>query len=241
MRLEEYNQFWRSQELTYCITPADIAQKMRSLYENEWTDAKNNLNCTKPEAFAEEELLRILKTVYEQCQGIYWKINFENVQKAMPEIPAETFQGDSTYGSDYGACLSTGIKQQITVIRKHIAQFALKIMRSNLTDQVTLPNDSDDLTAYYNKCVEVCWLAAVQDPPLFMNFNPREEGDAFFEVIKTDGIYAGCLVWPALLEREHGAVLVKGKVVDTRSRPYMRDIKPTGRSRSRSSSRSVWD
>ncbi|XP_052794085.1 uncharacterized protein LOC128227508 [Mya arenaria] len=77
--------------------------------------------------------------------------------------------------------------------------------------------------AYFEKCLEVSWLAAVQDPPLALNFNPGEKFDtALFKDYTKRGPYVEFLVWPALHLHEAGPLLTKGVAQGCQHNPYDR-------------------
>ncbi|WAQ97920.1 hypothetical protein MAR_022293, partial [Mya arenaria] len=78
--------------------------------------------------------------------------------------------------------------------------------------------------AYFAKCLEVSWLAAVQDPPLALNFCPGEKFDTalFKDYNKRVGPYVEFLVWPALHLYANGPLLTKGVAQGCQQNPYNR-------------------
>ena len=66
--------------------------------------------------------------------------------------------------------------------------------------------------SYIEKCLKVCYFAAVQDPPMFIDFEPGE--DTFDRQVYKEytqmGTKVNFLVWPALFLHEGGALISKG-------------------------------
>jgi len=65
---------------------------------------------------------------------------------------------------------------------------------------------------YYYRCVEVCWLMNVQDPPVVIDTGTT--GGPFnaerFRTYTKTGNTMDYVVWPPLLLHEGGAMLAKG-------------------------------
>jgi len=68
---------------------------------------------------------------------------------------------------------------------------------------------------YIEKCVEICWMMAIHDPPLHVDFSVKQ-GDEFNDQIYTSYSNSGskvqCLVWPPLFRGVGGVLLRKGVV-----------------------------
>ena len=68
---------------------------------------------------------------------------------------------------------------------------------------------------YIKECIELCWLMAVQDPPLHMEWE-YQEGDKFDPSKMRSYTHSGDLidyvVWPMLYLYEDGPLLAKGVV-----------------------------
>ena len=66
--------------------------------------------------------------------------------------------------------------------------------------------------SYIENCLKVCYFAAVQDPPMFLDFKPGE--DTFDRQVYKEYTQMGTkvkfLVWPALFLHEGGALISKG-------------------------------
>lgn len=70
-------------------------------------------------------------------------------------------------------------------------------------------------STFYEKCVELCWYMAIQDPVMYLdeNTSPGTEIDknTYREFTKS-GEKVMYVVWPALYLHEDGPVLYKGVV-----------------------------
>ncbi|XP_052795775.1 uncharacterized protein LOC128228481 [Mya arenaria] len=168
--------------------PTKIAEKMSELYDNEWTEAFDSLVQSKSETDIIVSLSGVLKEVFEICTRLAWTNFFENIQAAIyPNIQKEP--------------LSDHFKQQVKEYRKlrapGMTKHLLKVVREKIPRGM-LPSQSKEMMAYFAKCLEVSWLAAVQDPPLALNFCPGEKFDTalFKDYNKRVGPYVEFLMIP---------------------------------------------
>ena len=77
--------------------------------------------------------------------------------------------------------------------------------------------DSDQLTAcqeYVETCVQCCWLMAIQEPPVHMEWGFKKGiSDFNKDVLKSytkTGNTVAFMVWPALFLHRDGPLLCKG-------------------------------
>jgi len=72
---------------------------------------------------------------------------------------------------------------------------------------------------YLEKCVEICWMMAIHDPPLHVDFSIKQ-GDKFddkrYTSYSNSGSKVEFLVWPALYNGVGGGLLRKGVVATDR-------------------------
>ena len=84
---------------------------------------------------------------------------------------------------------------------------------------------------YIDKSIEVCWLMAVQDPPMHLyNVKTPQFDSSKFREYQRRGYYTDYVVWPALALHKNGPLLSKGVAqgYDTTHGNKARYIKPTG-------------
>ena len=97
--------------------------------------------------------------------------------------------------------------------------------------QMYLSQDSSQesaMQAYYQKCVELCWLMVVQDPPVVMLSEVNKEATFDRNVWKEytrSGHTVEYIVWPALLLRDSGPVLAKGVIQPIKPEPKGSKVK----------------
>ncbi|KAH3838979.1 hypothetical protein DPMN_112397 [Dreissena polymorpha] len=70
------------------------------------------------------------------------------------------------------------------------------------------------IKTYCQKCLDICWSMAIQDPPLFMDTQIDRKGQPFDNEAYRPYTQAGPLVkfivWPAIYLNEGGSLLFKG-------------------------------
>ena len=77
---------------------------------------------------------------------------------------------------------------------------------------------------YTVRCIHFCWYAAIQDPPLYIQFEEDSceatvfDGARYKDYTKR-GQYVAFVVWPALYLFQNGALLAKGVAQGTNEKP----------------------
>jgi hypothetical protein len=67
--------------------------------------------------------------------------------------------------------------------------------------------------SFIDKCVELCWLMQIQDPPMSLDFGSTKTVDQNrFRFFTRSGNVVDFVVWPALLLHENGPLVQKGVV-----------------------------
>lgn len=85
--------------------------------------------------------------------------------------------------------------------------------RKHLAIMIDRDLHSDSLIKYANKCIELCWLFNIQDPPLCLLW--AREGQRVSEHLRlytVQGKTVSFNVWPSLLLHEGGPLLKRGVV-----------------------------
>ena len=87
------------------------------------------------------------------------------------------------------------------------------MMFGSLSKQCGELLDDNAIVAYIKRCIELCWLMVVQDPPMAMITDVGEDckydKSKFREYTKT-GPFIDYIVWPAVLIQEGGDMMAKG-------------------------------
>ncbi|XP_052794075.1 uncharacterized protein LOC128227501 [Mya arenaria] len=186
--------------------PTKIAEKMSELYDNEWTDAYDDLEKNSSGTDIISILLGVLKDTFDECRKLAVDNFFERIEKAIKYPILE--ESDTPVACE----LPNEVKQQIKEYRKLKSPKYMDRIKNILKNKVTLPSNSEDVQKYFRECVEVCWLAAVQDPPLHMRFkviNRKFNSEIFRDYIAR-GPFMDFMVWPPLFLKENGPLLSKG-------------------------------
>lgn len=73
--------------------------------------------------------------------------------------------------------------------------------------------DPSSISAYVEKCAELCWYMVTPTPPLFMDSagHPKDTFDKNkYRFYQTSGTKYNFVVWPSLYLYEDGNILAKG-------------------------------
>lgn len=70
------------------------------------------------------------------------------------------------------------------------------------------------MKAFLHKCIELCWLMVIQDPPIFMDVNIKRYNEKYdsnsFKAYTQSGKYIEYIVWPPIFLQKGGSILMKG-------------------------------
>lgn len=117
----------------------------------------------------------------------------------VPELPTEVRKGIKEYRKKV-------TKQVWPVIEKEVLT---KLRKNDEFDEKVI----EACTSYITKCVELCWLMRVQDPPVCLTWDVPEDKSFNTEVYRAytkSGHHIEYVVWPAMYLYEGGPVLMKG-------------------------------
>ncbi|XP_053400625.1 myosin-9-like [Mercenaria mercenaria] len=123
----------------------------------------------------------------------------------LPEIPAEVRKGIKEYRKKV-------TKQVWPVIEKEVLS---KLRKNDEFDEGVI----EACMRYITKCVEICWLMRVQDPPVSLSWTVPEDksfnGDVYRAYTKS-GTHVEYVVWPTIYLYEDGPILMKGVAQGTK-------------------------
>ncbi|KAL4223381.1 hypothetical protein ACF0H5_016851 [Mactra antiquata] len=194
-------------DLSDMYRPTKIAEHYSELYDNEWTDAYGMLESDNTDKECCETLLDVLKKIYEECRHLATDGFFERVQQCI-ESPIQEING-STGKIE----MSDFFKQQIKEIRKKGAPKVMGSIKKYVLPRIhTEKVTTDTMQAYIDKCIELCWLMVVQDPPLVLTFKSdmkSEFDEKMFRFYTKRGRHVEYFVWP-MLSISGGSMLAKG-------------------------------
>ncbi|XP_060595624.1 uncharacterized protein LOC132749745 [Ruditapes philippinarum] len=190
--------------------PTKIAEKFSELYDNEWTEAFESL--CKTETSSEkrniETLLNIVQDGYEFCR-VEADRQIDNLQSICirfikgEQLPSSRKYTDPPY--DKG-------REHLVQYRKDIAQLSLSYLTDKFKSQMKIQYSDKGIIAYVDKAVELTWLMAVQDPPVYMCPTTTHFDSNLYKPFTRPGKTPYFFVWPALKLCEDGGLLMKGVV-----------------------------
>ncbi|KAH3830594.1 uncharacterized protein LOC127877437 isoform X1 [Dreissena polymorpha] len=116
----------------------------------------------------------------------------------MPEVPVEVKKGIKEYRKKVAKQVVPVIEKEVLAKLRRMEEFGDKVV------DVCLP--------YIKKCVELCWMMCVQDPPAVLDWSAQE--GAFnvdlYRAYTKSGSQLEFVVWPIIYLHEGGPVLLKG-------------------------------
>lgn len=206
-------------DLSDANRPTKLAEKHSELYDNEWTDAFEELQkkCHLADREAVKCLLEIMTESYKRnCSEA--TSQFEAVEKEIKRIMTgtadsrttgerESIEGDTSSLKQYLKSLAklSNQKLQKTFEDKYLPEI---LRRHKCRNQRDLPV----LLKFTRKCVELTWLMCVQEPPVVLD--SLDDYDKFdtncYKAFTKQGKTVDYYVWPALLLHEGGPLLAKG-------------------------------
>ncbi|KAK3100067.1 hypothetical protein FSP39_014227 [Pinctada imbricata] len=195
--------------------PNKLSEKFSELYDNEWTEAFEALEGDKME---EEEVIRrllgILQFVYEECSirtTEQRKQMFGLVQRV--GIPITT--GDKKASEATVSKVNIHVSKKISDLQKDTASDIIPKIKQELQTSMVpelLPVVSK-CDSYFKKCVTLCWMMRVQEPPVVLSFDCEKgktvNADLYRHYTRT-GTKIDFMVWPAMILYEGGPLLSKG-------------------------------
>ncbi|XP_076071634.1 uncharacterized protein LOC143043021 [Mytilus galloprovincialis] len=209
--------------------PMKIGEKYGELYDNEWTDAMENiktvkqyyhgLNNSEIEEILIHHLHRLLKCCYDECLARADQ-QIQSIGKAF----AETMCMNITPDEDI---VNLPVCKEASAFRKERSKEFAKVLYQNKS---LCKNATDDwkykfknvdvmqllmTSEFYEKCVHLCWSMVIQDPKMYLDEDllPDTPFDknTYKEFVRS-GDRVAYVVWPALFLHKDGPLLFKGVV-----------------------------
>lgn len=194
--------------------PTKLGEMFSALYDDEYTDAFEEIG-TGNDKYTCKRLLDLLMDAKSFCD--------DKAEEQLRALKRECL-GKSMMSTSTDTSLLDYSLKEMKEIRKKNAKRALEGIYEKFVSHMTYTRYSTIFTekhryaktiAFAKKCVELCWLMAVQDPPLVFGPLPQRRdkfnADLFREFTKS-GETIDFPVWPVLHLYENGPVLSKGVV-----------------------------
>lgn len=210
------------QDLSDMNRPQKLGEKLSELYDNEWTDAFEDLRDTEnlDEKSNVLKLLEIFKTCVSFCQ-----LNAEMQEMSLMESVRKSLDFSWTEKSELcnGSLEESNediLSPRDTKILKDLLKTKAGISVTHVKKVFLAENPNyaalgESVQAFINGCLEVCWLSAIQDPPLAFDWNFPEGSDVADKVVKLytkSGTKVDYVVWPVMKLHVDGDILSKGVV-----------------------------
>lgn len=189
--------------------PNNLVERFSQLYDNEWTNACEALK--KIEGFEDDkvavkQLLDIVMECFSFCKdkaATQLTLILKACDLDMEKVSVET-------------------KKLIKDARKKIAVEAVPFIQKETQTHLQSTNDrfedlvkEEAINDYIDRCIGICWLMAVQDPPMALSADAGEDRkfqkSKFRDYMKT-GEFVDYFVWPSVLIQDGGNVMSKGIV-----------------------------
>ncbi|CAG2209778.1 unnamed protein product [Mytilus edulis] len=185
--------------------PMKLGDQFSELYENEWTDAFSDImDCTNlklSEIETIDVLLNILKEIYNIC--------LEDIEEQLSghKKLVHGFSDD-----EIEPFLKTAKESVKTNAANYIPLLCRKIISSTSACKL-VAQYKDFSLQYIENCVKICYFAAVQNPPMVIDFEPGQIFDKqSYREYTRSGTVVEYLVWPVLYLHKGGPILSKGVV-----------------------------
>ncbi|KAK3099943.1 hypothetical protein FSP39_012232 [Pinctada imbricata] len=210
--------------------PIKIGEKLSELYDNQWTDAFEELT----EKIKEDNALQILYELVQQAFEFTKSVSedqLSQLQHAMahsvthvalvdprtknrmyikdPVYEQKHIVSVSKYAKDFRKSAGMAAVPSLCVLFKDCK---LKNMHPELLHH---KGKQPQLYEYIDKCVEYTWFMNIQDPPMCLHHAElgQKINANMFNVYKRKGSIARVRVWPAVLLHRNGPLVQKGYVL----------------------------
>nr|XP_022321626.1 uncharacterized protein LOC111123530 [Crassostrea virginica] len=187
--------------------PQKIGEMFNELYDNEWTDTVDSMTETMEETEVITKLRKALQYVYEktkrEAEDQYRSLQNALFQRDLRKSESENF---------------IPIYKKISDLQKEVSSISITNAKQSLREdsEFMLPFESVMIYGepFVNRCVELCWMMHIQDPPMVLDFGSTAEivDKNVFRFFTRSGELVDFVVWPAVLLHDNGPLIQKGVV-----------------------------
>ncbi|XP_060571873.1 uncharacterized protein LOC132730042 [Ruditapes philippinarum] len=187
--------------------PTKLAERFTELYDNQWTDA---FECIYKYCHSETKTIDILLYILQDSMTFCQFKEQEQMQQLQCAF-------ELSYKQVHRKC-SNDSPKSLKDCRKALSSYAMRNLYemyiSHIKDsEDRVLNKALEIGLFTKECIELCWLMAIQDPPIVFADELRRGCNFDTNLLKpytTSGTFVDYIVWPALLLYKNGPVLVKG-------------------------------
>lgn len=189
--------------------PTKIAEKYNELYDNEWTDALEELT---EERYKEEgaiaELLACVQAAYSFCQKAASN-QIENLRRALTN-PGLLL---GSHGSSATQSVNPEAEKMLEEVRKSQKMSGDVLLKEFERETNFKGLYKTTIPLYTVKCLELCWLMNMHNPPVALGLPPAKNSvfdSNFYKEYTRTGETVNFVVWLPLLLHKNGPLLQKG-------------------------------
>ncbi|XP_052796656.1 myosin-11-like isoform X1 [Mya arenaria] len=201
--------------------PTKLAEFYSELYDNEWTNAFEVIKNKHSEDETIRMLLDVLVNVYTFC-----KKKAENDLKGL-RVSIEKFSLNKQSSLQIVKKMKDERKKEYSSHLEEVLKEVQPVIQRTFNKE---ERNHANIVQYVERCVKICWLMVVQDPPLYIDSNVNTGGERFqtnvYKAYMVNGQYVDFVVWPVLYLHEKGNILCKG-VAQGRATSTDSEPKPT--------------
>ncbi|XP_061164619.1 uncharacterized protein LOC133173649 [Saccostrea echinata] len=185
--------------------PQKLSEMFSEIYDNQWTEAFERLgleaktDSDRSDCVITKRLLDILMECYAFCKHESEKQRRRLVASLMFLDDAEA-DPTTTLSQSTSTKLNEFIKSVATELATHIKK--------------KFPNKEElrALQNYQDRCLEVCWYASIQTPPMYLTADFSKFDSECHRGYQNSGKFVDFVVWPAIYIERNGALLNKAVV-----------------------------
>lgn len=189
--------------------PTKIAEKYNELYDNEWTDALEELT---EERYLEEvaisELLACVQAAYSFCQKAASN-QIENLRRALTN-PGLSL---GSPGSSAAQSVNSEAEKMLEEVRKS-QKISGDVLLKEFERETSFKGLYKTMIPVFTvKCLELCWLMNMHNPPVALGLPPTKDSPfdgTFYKEYTRTGTTVDFVVWLPLLLHKNGPLLQKG-------------------------------
>ncbi|KAH3833556.1 hypothetical protein DPMN_106868 [Dreissena polymorpha] len=198
--------------LSDAYRPIKIAEGFSELYDNEWTDAYEELIKTFSEADNEaiQLLLGFVQSAFRRCAR-----EAERQLSVMHRHFQVILKEDKSTNSFVQNIPNTGNTERgaysvLSQIRKPYGELMIDGLQKKMTG--IKQYKSKVVEKYGQTAVKLCWWMCLQDPPVYMcTTDDKDEFNVvFYRAYTKSGSQLDYIVWPALRLYKDGPLLYRG-------------------------------
>lgn len=193
-------------DLSTEIRPTKIGENFMQVYDNEWTDAFEELGQNgQDDKQCIDSLLKILKEAFEHTE-----IKAKNFDAKMISIISSCSVNQREDKTE------ENITKEETGLIRQLKKLSANRTKTSIQDEFVKERTWikwQKSKIFAEKCVEMCWYMAIQTPPMALMFDMRHMhpfDEKYYKKYMTSGDRYDFLVWPCTLLHKDGPIVAKG-------------------------------